>query len=132
MFGGASAYVGTLIPVLPAEAASVVERLLGKHLGKPLPVALWAAQRDVYGSGGRTPYVVMGVFPQRLRVSRIDAPRYIMKRLASGAEASRRMLANVQANDKTQRRAIQSQLHYYESELRGYQERWLPKRTVRR
>ena len=62
MFGGARAYVGTLIPVTSAEAVGVVERMLGKHFGKPLPVALWAAQRDVYGSGGRAPYVMMAYF----------------------------------------------------------------------
>jgi hypothetical protein len=129
MFGGAGAYVGTLIPVTSAEAAGVVERMLGKHFGKPLPVALWAAQRDVYGSGGRAPYVMMGVFPQRLRASRINAPQYIMGQLARGLVAWRRMLARAQPTDETQRRTLESHVQYYERELKGYRERWLPKRS---
>ena len=61
-FGGARAYIGTLIPITPIEAQSVVERLLDKHFDKPLAVALWAAQRDVYGANIRRPYVTTGVF----------------------------------------------------------------------
>jgi hypothetical protein len=51
----ARAYVGTLFPVLPAEASEIVVKLLGKHFGKPLPTALWSAQREAYGNGGRMP-----------------------------------------------------------------------------
>lgn len=129
MFGGASAYMGTLIPVTSAEAASVVERLLGKHFGKPLPVALWAAQRDVYGADGRAPYVIMGVFPQRLRPSRVNVPQHIMRQLARGLIAWRRMLARAQSADESHRRTLESYVKYYERELKGYQERWLPKRS---
>lgn len=126
MFGGARAYVGTLIPVTSAEAAGVVERMFGKHFGKALPVALWAAQRDVYGTGGRAPYVMMGVFHQRLRESQINAPRYIMGQLDRGLLAWRSMLA--QPSDETRRRAVESHIQYYERELKGYGERWLPDR----
>jgi hypothetical protein len=129
MFGGARSYVGTLIPVTSAEAAGVVERLFGKHFGKPLPVALWAAQRDVYGSGGRAPYVMMGVFPQRLRASRINAPQYIMGQLARGLVTWRRMLARAQPSDEPRRHVLESHIQYYERELKRYRERWLPKRS---
>jgi hypothetical protein len=125
MFGGARAYVGTLIPITPVEATAVIERILGKHFGKPLPLALWAAQRDVYGPGGRAPYVMMGVFPQRVRASRINAPRYIMGQLARGLVAWRRMLAGAQPNNETQQRSLESHVRYYERELTGYRERWL-------
>jgi hypothetical protein len=128
MFSGARAYVGTLIPVTSAEAAAVVERMLGKHFGKPLPVALWAAQRDIYGSGGRAPYVMMGVFPQRVRASRTNAPRYIMGQLAHGLAEWRRMLDRTQPTDEIRRR-LESYVQYYERELKGYRERWLPKRS---
>jgi hypothetical protein len=131
MFGGASGYIGTLIPVTPVEAAAVVERLLGKHFGKPLPIALWAAQRDVYGSAGRSPYVMMGVFPQCLQTSRVNAPQYIMEQLARGLVTWRRMLANSQAEDRIKTGALKNHVRYYERELRGYQERWLPKRSGR-
>jgi len=49
-FASARAYIGTLIPITSSEAQSVVERVLDKHFDKPLAVALWAAQRNVYGS----------------------------------------------------------------------------------
>ena len=45
----ARAYVGTLFPITPCEAAAVVVRMLDKHWHKPLAAALWAAQRDAYG-----------------------------------------------------------------------------------
>jgi hypothetical protein len=131
MFGGARAYLGTLIPVTSAEAAGVVERMLGKHFGKPLPLALWAAQRDVYGRGGRMPYVMMGIFPQRLQSSRIDAPQYIIGQLARGLRGWRRMLASSLSTDEGRRRTLESFVQYYERELKGYRDRWLPKRSGR-
>jgi hypothetical protein len=66
-FANARAYVGTLFPITPSEAAAVVVRALDKHWNKPLAAAMWSAQRDVYGSDIRRPYVVTGVYPQRLR-----------------------------------------------------------------
>jgi hypothetical protein len=130
MFGGARAYVGTLIPVTSAEAASVVERMLGKHFGKPLPAALWAAQRDVYGAGERTPYIIMGVFPQRLRGSPINVPKYIIGQLAHGLLTWRRMLAKAKPpSHETRRRVLETHVQYYERELKGYRDRWLPNRS---
>ena len=43
--GGARAYVGTLFPVTTSEAQEVIIKLLDKHVGKPLPAALWSAQQ---------------------------------------------------------------------------------------
>ncbi|MGE3993359.1 hypothetical protein, partial [Pseudorhodoplanes sp.] len=86
-FAGARAYVGTLFEVLPFEAEAVVLKILDKHWGKPLPVAVWAAQRDVYQSVPRSPYVVSGVFPQRVRVIAINYPLKIYRRLARGLTA---------------------------------------------
>jgi hypothetical protein len=45
MFGGARAYVGTLVPVLPVEAQDIVTRVLKKHFGKALAHALVCATR---------------------------------------------------------------------------------------
>jgi hypothetical protein len=74
IFGNARAYIGTLFPVMTSEAHGVVERLLGKHFGKPIPTALWSAQREVYGANPRHPY---GVYPQCLRIPHYDVPAYI-------------------------------------------------------
>jgi hypothetical protein len=46
-FNNARAYIGTLFQVSTSEAHDVVVKLLGKHFGKPLPVALWSSQREV-------------------------------------------------------------------------------------
>jgi hypothetical protein len=48
-FCNARAYIGTLFPVSQSEAQEAVVKLLDKHFGKPLPTALWSAQRDIYG-----------------------------------------------------------------------------------
>ena len=82
MYAGARGYVGTLFPVVSSEAEQVVTKVLDEHWGKPLAVALWSAQHDVYGSQLRRPYVVAGVFPQRLRIDPIDYPEKIKRRLA--------------------------------------------------
>jgi hypothetical protein len=58
MFSGARGYIGTLFSVLSSEAAAVATKLLDDYCGEPLAVALWLAQRDVYGSDLRRPYVV--------------------------------------------------------------------------
>lgn len=67
MFGGARGYVGTLFPISTTEAESVLLRALGKHHGKFLPHALWSAQRETYDDDSRRPYVVAGVYTQRIR-----------------------------------------------------------------
>jgi hypothetical protein len=56
-------------PLPPSEAAAVVVRMLDKHWHKPLAAALWAAQRDVYGTNIRRPYVVTGVTATATRQS---------------------------------------------------------------
>ena len=68
-FANARAYVGTLFSITPCEAAAVVVRMLDKHWHKPLAAALWAAQRDVYGTNIRRPYVVTGVTATATRQS---------------------------------------------------------------
>ena len=55
-------YIGTLFPVLSSEAAEVATKILDDYWGKPLAVALWSAQRDVYRSDLRRPYVVPASF----------------------------------------------------------------------
>ncbi len=61
MFAGARAYIGTLFPVIEAEAQEVGRRIFQDQLGVFLPKALWVTQQAVYGSQGRWPYVMMGL-----------------------------------------------------------------------
>jgi hypothetical protein len=67
MFSNARMYIGTLFPVLDLEAHDIIVKLFDKHFGKPLAGALWSAQREIYRDSIRRPYIVTGVYPQRLR-----------------------------------------------------------------
>ncbi len=49
LFAGARGYVGTLIDALTSDAHAIATELFGKQFGKPLPIALWAAQNRCYG-----------------------------------------------------------------------------------
>ena len=113
---GTRAYVGTLFPVTSGEAAEVVIKLLNDHWGKPLPIALWAAQRDVYKSDPRRPYVISGVFPQRLRVEPRDYPEYIKRQLGLSLEGYREMLGDTDQNDNKRIAAIEEVTKFLERE----------------
>jgi hypothetical protein len=69
IFANARAYIGTLFSVTDVEAQEVAKRLLDRHFGKPLAVALWQTQREVYKDSMRSPYVLVGPHFQRLRTS---------------------------------------------------------------
>lgn len=60
-FAGARGYVGSLYPVLDPEAQEVARALFASMPDVDLPVALWRAQQDVYGSDLRRPYVMVGL-----------------------------------------------------------------------
>ena len=66
---------------MDVEAADVASRVFGRHYGKPLADAVWAAQNEVYGGSARRPYVVSAVYPQRLRVTAQDTPKFVGRRL---------------------------------------------------
>lgn len=115
-FAGARAYIGTLYPVSDLEAETVVVKLLDKYWGKCLPHALWSAQNAIYSSGGdRRPYVVTGVYTQRLRVTRENVPSYIMKKLVAARDSWKRRLAAI--GDERSRKRMQEFVQYYESEV---------------
>lgn len=61
MFAGARAYIGTLFPVMDAEAQEVGKRIFRDQIGVFLPIALWVTQKAVYSSQGRWPYVMVGL-----------------------------------------------------------------------
>lgn len=82
--GNARAYVGTLVEVTPAEASEVAVKVFGKFFGKPIAHSVWSAQKVVYGDGARRPYVVSGVYPQRLRTTKQDNVRLLGEQLERG------------------------------------------------
>jgi hypothetical protein len=117
MFANARAYVGTLFPITPSEAAAVVVRMLDKHWQKPLAAALWAAQRDVYGTNIRRPYVVTGVYPQRLRVKVMDYPARIKRQLARSLANWKRRRASLKPDDSKQIAMTEEIIKVYTREL---------------
>jgi hypothetical protein len=121
-FAGARAYIGTLFPVTPIEASEVVTRILDAHWGKPLAVALWAAQRDVYERSQRRPYVVSGVYPQRLRVERLDYPARIRKRLGGNLAGWKDMLAGLSKSDAKRIEAVEEIIRMHERELQHFED----------
>ena len=76
-FAGARGYVGTLFPVLDAEAQEVAVAAIARHSGMELYRALWLAQRGVYGVQGRRPYVVFGLPTITILPNRVDALDYL-------------------------------------------------------
>jgi hypothetical protein len=121
MFAGARAYVGTLFPVTSLEASAVAEQILDKHWGRPIAIAVWRAQRDVYGSNLRRPYVVAGVFPQRLRIDPIYFPQRIERSLASTLAGYIEMLARAEtAGDTKRTMRIKDVIKIYERELHHF------------
>lgn len=122
-FAGARAYIGTLYPVSDLEAESVVVKLLDKYWGKCLPHALWSAQNATYGAGGdRRPYVVTGVYPQRLRVTEENTPGQIMKRLVAARDSWKRQFIAI--NDEVARKRMQEFVQYYDRETENFRRNW--------
>lgn len=125
-FANARAYIGTLYPVSNAEAEAIVVRLLDKFFGKPLAYAVWAAQNAVYGRGGnRRPYMVTGVYPQRLRVTREDVPRWILSRLRREERAWTARLNATGSDESRLKKDIQAFVTYCRQEITGLIDRWL-------
>ena len=122
MFGGERAYIGTLFPVMTSEAHDVAVKVLSKHFGKPLPAALWSAQREVYEDSLRRPYVMTGIYPQRLRVSLHDVPAYIERRISRSLDEWKKGLPPGQHNPAFARKA-QETMDFYERELEHFRRR---------
>lgn len=124
-FAGARAYVGTLVDVTAAEAEEVVTRLLERHFDKALPHALWSAQREVYGTSERRPYVMTGVFSQRLHPIRRDTPGDIIAKLSSAkADWSARLELVRAKSDVRAADGIAPIVEYYSRELAAMRAKW--------
>lgn len=76
-FAGARAYIGTLFPITDIEAQELGQSLFSKHIGKELVQALWLAQRDVYGSSDRRPYVMVGLPFVSIRNNRVNSQVFL-------------------------------------------------------
>lgn len=121
-FGNARAYIGTLYPVLPFEAEGVSVKLLDKYWGRPLPHALWSAQIGIYGKNDhRRPYVMTGVYTQKLRATKENVPLHIMRRLSDSA-FERAQLAEQAQNE--QRRQSQHVADFYRREADAFHKKW--------
>lgn len=125
MFANARAYIGTLHLVSDSEAEAVAVALLGKHFGKMLPHALWSAQNGIYGEGSdRRPYVVSGVYPQRLRSTREDVPRYIISKLWNGLRYWKKRTAQVGEDAPDRKKDLDEIARYYGREFAAFRDRW--------
>jgi hypothetical protein len=125
LFSNARAYVGTLFSVSDIEAEAIVVRLLDKYFGKPLAHGLWAAQNAVYGEAGdRRPYVMTGVYPQRLRVTKEDVPRRILSRLRSCQNYWRQRADASRIHNTRRARDLDEIATFYAREIASFQARW--------
>ncbi|WP_145758235.1 MULTISPECIES: hypothetical protein [unclassified Burkholderia] len=116
MFAGARAYIGTLYPVNDLEAEAIVVKILDKYWGKSLPHAVWSAQNSIYSAGSdRRPYVVTGVYIQRLRVTVENIPSFIMKKLVAARDHWKKRLVAI--GDHRPRKQMQEFVQYYDREI---------------
>ena len=117
-YGNARAYIGTLHPVTPFEAEVVVTKLLEKHSDKLFPHALWSAQREAYrDSSERRPYVIAGVYPQRIRLSNKDFLPRMVSRLSGALKDWERHWARVDPADADRVRLVDEGVAFYRHEL---------------
>jgi hypothetical protein len=128
-FAGARAYIGTLFPIMGVEAQHITAGLFGAHFGKPLPTALWRAQREVHDDSFRWPYVMIGVYPQRLRFVKHDVPRRVAQNLSTALRHWQARLPALQAN-RFSRERTEATINYYSRELQGFLKIW-PKALAR-
>lgn len=127
-FANARAYIGTLYEVSDMEAEEIVVRLLDKFYGKALAHAVWSAQNAVYGSNSnRRPYVVTGVYPQRLRTTKEDVPRWITSRLLHAVRGWKRRLETLPTDDARMRKDIEGIVTHIEMEIGSLRKNWLAK-----
>ena len=109
---------------MTSEAHDIAVKLLSKHFGKPLPLALWSAQREIYGDGLRRPYVMTGVYPQRLRVPLHDVPAHIQKQISRSLDEWRQGLPAAEQNPQFAKKARET-VAFYERELAHFKRRRL-------
>lgn len=123
-FASARAYIGTLFPIATTEAHDVVMGALGKFFEKELPHAFWSAQNRVYGDGVRRPYVITGVYTQRLRVTHEDVPLRLYNSMKTELRHWQKRMAQPKAPGVSER-GIKDIMAFYEREVEEFGTRWL-------
>jgi hypothetical protein len=125
VFAGTRAYIGTLFPVLGGEAEEITKQLVGTDFGKPLPIALWNAQRQLYHDAYRRPYVIVGAFPQRLHGSKHNVPQRLARRLWNALRWSQRNLQTMGETDSEyQQERVKANVDFYLRELAAVAKSW--------
>jgi hypothetical protein len=119
-FAGARAYIGALFSIMPSEAYEVSVRLLEKHFEKFLPVALWRAQNEVFGSNVRRPYVMTGVFTQKIHISHHDVPVYLVEAVSKALSFYKKRKVSSEWGTKKNAEIVE----FFEAELKYLQNHW--------
>lgn len=92
IFGNARAYIGTLFAVLDAQACEIAIKLTDKYFNRPLSVALWRAQNDVYKDSIKRPYIMVGPHFQKFHIKNNDKIKIISDKLMAAFEMHTRAL----------------------------------------
>lgn len=117
MFCNARAYIGTLFSVSGYEAEEVARKLTKKYFGKPLAVALWHAQNEIYEGGIRRPYVMVGVHYQKLNCKYEDVRGFLKKRLQQSLNYWTKRLDSKSQNNEDKALSIKSTIEFLKWEL---------------
>ncbi len=128
-FGNARAYIGTLFGVSDVEAQDVVGRLLDRHFGKSLALALWHAQNEIYGKGVRRPYILVGVHTQRFRTTATDAPMLILGQLRRALQHWTKRLRETDPADDSKMRTMTDYVRFLKTEIERIHKRWIAPRS---
>ena len=126
IFGNARAYVGTLFQVTNTEAEEVATKLLKTYFGKPLALALWRAQNDVYSNSTRRPYLFVGTHFQKLRTNVQNNAKYLIKRLLTSERYWARALQEFQGDNESNKKTVEGNLYYIRKELEGLKKHMSP------
>lgn len=120
VFSDARVYIGTITPVIGPEAESIADKVINKHFGKHLSVALWHAQNEVYGANARRrPYVMVGVHYQRLTSNYGSNGEYLRKKLTKSHQYWKKKFDEAVANDEDRKANLENKVKFLEFELAG-------------
>jgi hypothetical protein len=125
IFAGARSYIGTMFPVTDVEATEIANSLFKNHLDKPLAMAIWCAQNDIYGDDKRHPYVMVGLHFSRMSFSKKDVPKYIAYYLLESLMAWKIKSVD-ESKDSEVRRNAKEYKEFLEEELKKHMSHWSP------
>ncbi|MES2537247.1 MAG: hypothetical protein V4632_15390, partial [Pseudomonadota bacterium] len=124
VFADARVYIGTITPVIGPEAEGIADKVINKHFGKHLSVALWHAQNEVYGAAARRrPYVMVGVHYQRLTSGYGSNVVYLNKKLKMSHQYWKKKLNEALANEEDRKANLANTVKFLEFELLGLNQR---------